>query len=682
MGKRTLTTEQEREIYQRSIAPDPATHAALAAEYGVNESTISRAVSRQRMAAEEGAEGAVPEDAAAAGLMDIPWDRIHPSPINPRKHFDPERLDELAENIDQMDGVKQNVLVRPRADMDGHFWLIAGERRWRAVGRLVEWGRKPESFAMPARVEWDCDDRRHLELAMIENLQRNDMNAMEEAEGYARLTEQGMTAVDIARRILGKPDKIRYVQLRLNLVDGLCAEAQDALRAGKISVEQARALRTAPASKQAAHLPAVITGAWGYETTDKIRRTLKGGMVAVKHFPHLRAGYQGEIVTDEDSGEEMFADAAELQRLRAAELEEKKAELARQFPWVEVKGGSEHGYFTESDYQRDPGNALGGAVIQIDSFGKLQIHRHMVRRRDLQKIEAGAHVTVKAGVAKVAADPITKGHFAHAKRRKSAALRGAVARDPLAAKRLVCLALLGGHTAVDIRVGDRRHYVADAGNELAVTETIQDYGRGWGIGSGTGFSIDNVGRVHAGIHTTAANTEALLWRKLAELPEDDLDRLFAALVALRVGSFNGGGDPQMGDDEVTVEIARTLGIAAAEEALGLGLEREDLDGLRKPALLAAVHLSCTGTLITHGRPNLLAAMTAKDLAAELAGMANMLSDSFVLPTLRFASAAAIKTVMAKAVEPAQVDIEAAIAQEKLARVIRQRRAEKRLPEDA
>ncbi len=167
MGKRTLTTEQEREIYQRSIAPDPATHAALAAEYGVNESTISRAVSRQRMAAEEGAEGAVPEDAAAAGLMDIPWDRIHPSPINPRKHFDPERLDELAENIDQMDGVKQNVLVRPRADMDGHFWLIAGERRWRAVGRLVEWGRKPESFAMPARVEWDCDDRRYLELAMI-----------------------------------------------------------------------------------------------------------------------------------------------------------------------------------------------------------------------------------------------------------------------------------------------------------------------------------------------------------------------------------------------------------------------------------------------------------------------------------------------------------------------------------
>ncbi len=653
MGKRTLKADQEAEIYRRTLAEPAPTHLELAAEYGVNESTISRAVARARKAAQ------APDGESRPVALDIPWDRVHRWDGQPRKHFDPEALESLAGSVVEAGGVKQSILVRPHPELDGQFWLIAGERRWRAVGLLVERGQVPAGFAIPARVEWECDDLRALELAMIENLQRHDMNAMEEAEGYARMLAEGRSCADIARRVLGKPEKERHVQLRFALVAGLCDQAKEALRQGEISVEQARALRVAPPAKQAVHLPAVVAGSWGYRTTEEIRRTLKGGMVAVKHFPQLRDLYHGEIAVDEETGEELYADAAALQLLRAEELERKRAELAAKFPWVEVKGG-EYGHYSDFDYQPDRSHPLAGAVIQIDSFGKLQIHRHLVRRADLRKIDAGAHVVVKGGKAKVEADSVTKAHFAHAKRRKSAAMRDAVANDALAARKLVCLALLGGHTAVDIRAGERRHFVADAGDPLWLTERVQALGRGWGMGGGGGFGIDAVGRVTAGSQTTAGQTEAELWRKLDALSEDALDRLFAALVALRVGSFNGGVDPCLGDEPATLAIAASLGLVGHEQEAGLGLHETDLEGLRKPALLAAVQLSGTSRDITHGVAS-PAAYSAKDLAEELRRLAPDLSGRFVLPTLRFAGAGAIKAVLARAVEPAQIDIAAVLA---------------------
>ena len=108
----------------------------------------------------------------------VPLGRIRPCPFQPRKDFSPETLRELADSIREQ-GIVQPLIVRER---DDHLELIAGERRWRAAQLL--------GLAEVPVIVREADDRAVLELALIENLQRENLNAIEEAQGYAQLVEQ------------------------------------------------------------------------------------------------------------------------------------------------------------------------------------------------------------------------------------------------------------------------------------------------------------------------------------------------------------------------------------------------------------------------------------------------------------------------------------------------------------
>src|SRR6266852_6214012 len=108
----------------------------------------------------------------------VPLERIRPCPLQPRKDFSPEALRELADSIKER-GIVQPLIVRER---NGHLELIAGERRWRAA-QLLGLSEVPVILR-------EADDRAVLELALIENLQRENLNAIEEAHGYAQLIEQ------------------------------------------------------------------------------------------------------------------------------------------------------------------------------------------------------------------------------------------------------------------------------------------------------------------------------------------------------------------------------------------------------------------------------------------------------------------------------------------------------------
>ena len=120
----------------------------------------------------------------------VPLDRIRASALQPRKEFSEEALRELADSIREQ-GIVQPLIVRER---DGFFELIAGERRWRA-SQLIS---LPE---IPVIVR-EADDRAVLELALIENLQRENLNALEEAQGYAQLAEQfQLTQEEIALKV-------------------------------------------------------------------------------------------------------------------------------------------------------------------------------------------------------------------------------------------------------------------------------------------------------------------------------------------------------------------------------------------------------------------------------------------------------------------------------------------------
>jgi ParB family transcriptional regulator, chromosome partitioning protein len=169
-----------------------------------------------------------PEAEAADQLREIDIDRIIPNTQQPRKQFDEDALDELAASIREH-GVIQPVVVS--ALEDGFFQLIAGERRWRASQRAG-------LLRVPAVVR-EAGEHDSLELALIENLQREDLNPMEEAYAYERLiSDFGMTQEEVARRVSKNRATIANM-LRLLRLPG---EVQQWLRENRLTTGHAKAL--------------------------------------------------------------------------------------------------------------------------------------------------------------------------------------------------------------------------------------------------------------------------------------------------------------------------------------------------------------------------------------------------------------------------------------------------------
>ncbi len=171
------------------------------------------------------------DGSSAASVRMIEIGRIRPNPSQPRQIFDAEALDELAASIRER-GVLQPILVRA---VDEGFELIAGERRWRAA-------QKAQLHEIPALVR-QADDESSAEIALIENIQREDLNAIEEAEAYRQLIDRYGHSQEIVAKLVGKSRSHVTNLLRL-------LELPDAVRLmllrGDISMGHARAIATAP----------------------------------------------------------------------------------------------------------------------------------------------------------------------------------------------------------------------------------------------------------------------------------------------------------------------------------------------------------------------------------------------------------------------------------------------------
>ena len=168
------------------------------------------------------------ENGSDGGEMELRLSEIEPNRTQPRKEFDEAALQDLADSI-QKHGVIQPILVRPLPA--GGYQIVAGERRWRAA-------RIAGLEKVPAVVR-DMSDAETMEIALIENLQREDLNPIEEAEGYRVLMEEfGMTQDEVAGR-LGKSRPFIANAVRLL---GLPEELQNEVRSGRLSAGHGRTL--------------------------------------------------------------------------------------------------------------------------------------------------------------------------------------------------------------------------------------------------------------------------------------------------------------------------------------------------------------------------------------------------------------------------------------------------------
>ena len=219
-------------LMQREVASAPQ------ATVPAPQATASAATQAQPQVETAGA----PESSAEAAphhLDEVPIELVHPNPNQPRMHFNKEELDELALSIEK-DGLLQPILVRE--DAEG-YEIIAGERRWQA-SQLA--GLKK----VPVRIK-EADDMKVLELALIENLQRSDLNPIEEAYGYKRMMERGnRTQSEVASAVSKGRSTIANA---LRLLD-LPEDAQQMLYEEKITAGHARAILAIPSNEGRAKL--------------------------------------------------------------------------------------------------------------------------------------------------------------------------------------------------------------------------------------------------------------------------------------------------------------------------------------------------------------------------------------------------------------------------------------------
>ncbi|RJE81080.1 ParB/RepB/Spo0J family partition protein [Paracoccus sp. JM45] len=185
----------------------------------------------------------VPADTSTGGSKDqivVPIEQITANPDQPRRTFDPDALQELSASLKQR-GVLQPLIVRPHPNDDGIYQIVAGERRWRAA-------QMAQLHELPVIIR-QMSDTEVLEVAIIENIQRADLNAIEEAASFRQLMDRfGHTQERLAEALNKSRSHIANLLRLLNLPD----QVQDLVKDGKLSAGHARALITVPNAQQLA----------------------------------------------------------------------------------------------------------------------------------------------------------------------------------------------------------------------------------------------------------------------------------------------------------------------------------------------------------------------------------------------------------------------------------------------
>ncbi|MEC4272053.1 ParB/RepB/Spo0J family partition protein [Adlercreutzia sp. R25] len=203
------------------------------------------------------------DQASSKRTDEVSLDKIVPNPDQPRTQFKKEEIEELAASIEK-DGLLQPILVRHMAD--GTYQIIAGERRWQA-------SRAAGLEKVPVRIK-EADDDQALELALIENIQRSDLNPIEEAYGYRRLMERrSMTQAEVAQAVSKGRSTVANA---LRLLD-LPEEAQQLLYEEKITAGHARAILSVPTAEGRLTLTQkIIDNAMTVRDAENLARLMSG----------------------------------------------------------------------------------------------------------------------------------------------------------------------------------------------------------------------------------------------------------------------------------------------------------------------------------------------------------------------------------------------------------------------
>lgn len=531
---------------------------------------------------------------------------IDRSDLNPRRSFDADSIATLADSIEEH-GFIQPIMLRPRDDAPGRYWIVVGERRWRAARLLRERGGDP--VRIPARIR-TMTDREHLEIALIENMHRTDVAPLEEAEAIAKLVKDYNGDTAAAAHAIGKTGKSgqRFVQIALNLVEKLAPEVQAALRDGTINKEMARQLTVADRDRQVKLLQNIQSGI--IATGRSLREHMQHRTFPATNALFGRLEYNGPVVEDPESDAVIFTDLDLVRKLQIDAMQERAASYRAAYPVVKIitddmhwdprnYRATEEGFYPRNKVERMPPTAQRAVVLVLRHDLSVSIFDDVVKLPPTPTTPAGKKQAAKAA-GDVLADFPT-GAKMLARRCRTMALQRALFAErgwrTLLAH--LCLNLLEGnldHTPMlSIRAEHRTPDVRAIDPD--VRDVINEFRENLEFTKGAKLFVDpsdkdpyvTVRSIAQGEYSfTKAETGKIVLEALYDLEDAELLALAMALLASRAGTWWGNGtngQPDIGDQEETLAACRHLGLthAVADDAGAIDWPAY-LDKLNGPAL--------------------------------------------------------------------------------------------------
>lgn len=531
---------------------------------------------------------------------------IDRSDLNPRRSFDADSITTLADSIAEH-GFIQPIMLRPRDDAPGRYWIVVGERRWRAACLLQERGSDP--VRIPARIR-TMSDREHLEIALIENMHRTDVAPLEEAEAIAKLVKDYDGDTAAAAHAIGKAGRSgqRFVQIALNLVEKLAPDVKEALRDGTINKEMARQLTVADHQRQLALLSDIRAGAVGNGRELRDRMQWRNFPATQALFGRLE--YNGPVVEDPDSDAVIFTDLDQVRRLQIDAIQARAASYRGSYPVVKViledphwrpenHRATEEGFYPRDKVQRMPASAQRAVVLVLRNDLSVSIYDDLVKLPPAPNTAAGKKQAAKAA-GDILADFPT-GAKMHARRCRTMALQRALFQEAgwhtLLAH--LCLNLLEGnldHTPMlGIRADHRSPDVRAVDPD--VQDVIHEFRENLEFMKGEKLFDDPSDKdPYVSVRSEAEGkyafskqrTGRIVLEALYDLEGADLLELAMALLSARVGTWFGNGvngQPDIGDQTEAMAACTKLGLvhAVADDAGAIHWPAY-LDKLNGPAL--------------------------------------------------------------------------------------------------
>lgn len=455
-------------------------------------------------------------------LQMIALNTIKPSKNNPRKSFDDETIQGLAASI-KTDGLLQNLVVSKPKGKGKTYFIISGERRFRALSLLVKNGDLPKDFEIPAKIEADLSEEDTHRIATIENVQRENLSPLEEANAVVGLLQEQMSVDDICAQTGLSASTIKR---RLALFS-LCEEAKMALHNKEISLSQAEALTVGTQKQQ---VDFISRGNFASFDADDIKGYMVDDKACLAHALFEPSLYKGSFSRDlfGDDESTFFDDMDAFWELQNAAVKTLEQDLMQEgFSPIELIEG---GYFSKWQYIEPEEGETGGAVIHISLSGEVEIHKNLINR----ELDEKAVELTEAKPRSTYSKPVCEYIAMH----KSIAVQAALLENPRIAKELSIVQMLSGHNGVRLDLHKCLSYFAEDENppvsfddlKLSIRSMLSVFGI---------IDEDDVERFITAYHGVGCDQikSGAYYEALKSLSDEELDNMHLILTSLCFGQL-------------------------------------------------------------------------------------------------------------------------------------------------